>query len=111
MVQLNVTSLVAEYADNANTSFRVDIMVMRECRYSSIAGTYVVPKAVSIQEPSKGKTMQPQEWKAVVGKMPAASAPKLTKAAPATNSTAISKNAKGGSSTTAVARKPLVSRN
>jgi hypothetical protein len=80
------------------------------CRYSSIAGTYVVPKTVGIQEPSKAKAAPPQEWKAVVGKTPAAAAPKATKAAPATNTNAASKNAKGGS-TTAAARKPLTSRN
>jgi hypothetical protein len=78
----------------------------------------VVPKAVSIAEQPKSKTSKPQEWKAVVGKLPSASVPETAAASvPAKtakaplNSNTISKNAKGGSNTTAAARKPLVSRN
>jgi hypothetical protein len=67
-----------------------------------------VPKTVSVQDQPKGKAAQPQEWKAVVGKLPAGPVPKVAKPAPAAIA---SKNDKGGSSSTAAARKPLVSRN
>ena len=88
------------------------VKVTRECRYSSIAGSYVVPKVVSIAEPPKSKSTKPQEWKAVVGKLPGpepAVPAKTAKAAPASSTAA--KNVKGGSNSTAAARKPLVSRN
>ena len=72
-----------------------------------------MPKVVTIQEQPKGKAAAPsQEWKANVGKLPAAP-PKTSKPAPAPapNKTAASKNVKGGSDMLAAARKPLVSRN
>jgi hypothetical protein len=90
---------------------RVQVNVTCDCRYSNIAGSYVVPKTVSLVEPPKSKSAKPQEWKAVVGKLPAGADPtKAAKIAPASNTSAPSKNVKGGSTTTA-ARKPLVSRN
>jgi hypothetical protein len=70
-----------------------------------------VPKTVSIQELPKGKAVPPQEWKAVVGKLPAGSVPKANKAAPVAVAALVSKNGKGGSNAAAVARRPLVSRN
>jgi hypothetical protein len=77
-------------------------------RYSAICGSYILPKTVSVQDRPKGKATQPQEWKAVVGKLPAGSVPKAAKPAPAGIT---SKNVKGGSTSTAAARKPLTSKN
>ena len=106
----NVTMLLAECVGAAGRG----CMRVRDarCRYKDIAGTYTVPKVVTIQEQQKGKAAAPpQEWKAVVGKLPATSVPpKTSKAAPAPK-TAAPKNVKGGSDSIAAARKPLVSRN
>jgi hypothetical protein len=114
VAQHNVTSLLAECVGGGGGDC-LCVKVTRECRYSSIAGSYVVPKVVSIAEPPKSKSTKPQEWKAVVGKLPGpepavGSVPaKTAKAAPASSTAA--KNVKGGSNSTAAARKPLVSRN
>jgi hypothetical protein len=109
VAQHNVTSLLAECVGGC---VPVHVSVTRDCRYSGIAGSYVAPKTVSMAEPPKSKSAKPQEWKAVVGKLPAGSDPvKAAKAAPVPSTSAPSKNVKGGSNTTTAARKPLVSRN